>query len=192
MKSIIKKLSVILFGLLIFINASGQEEVIIPRRDIPIDYGYTIKIGDKIQDFTMTLTNGKTVSSKEWKGKVVMLQFTASWSGVCRKAIPFIENEIWSRHKRNPKFELYGIDRDEPLETVKKFTKDVDLTYPLAIDPQAEIFGMFAGKKAGVTRNVIIDKEGRIAFVTRLFKEDEFKQMVEVIERLLKKGESDR
>lgn len=187
MKSIIKKPGIILSGLLIFINAFGQEEVLNPRHDIPIDYGYTIKIGDKIRDFTMTLTNGRTVSSKEWKGKVVMLQFTASWSGVCRKAIPFIENEIWAKHKKNPEFELYGIDRDEPLETVKKFTKDVDLTYPLAIDPQAEIFGMFAGKKAGVTRNVIIDKEGRIAFVTRLFKEDEFKQMGDVIEHLLKK-----
>jgi peroxiredoxin len=189
MKGIIKKLSVILIGFLIFTNAFGQEESLIPKRDIPVDYGYTVKIGDKIQDFTMTLTNGRTVSSKDWKGKVVMLQFTASWSGVCRRAIPFIENEIWSKHKKNPKFELYGIDRDEPLETVRKFIKDVDLTYPLAIDPQAEIFGMFAGKKAGVTRNVIIDKEGRIAFVTRLFKEDEFKQMAEVIDRLLKSSE---
>jgi len=187
MKGIIKKLGIILIGLLIFINATGQEKVLVSKRDIPFDYGYTVQIGDKIQDFTLTLTNGKTVSSKEWKGKVVMLQFTASWCGVCRKAIPFIENEIWSKHKKNPKFELYGIDRDEPLETVKKFTKDADITYPLAIDPQAEIFGMFAGKKAGVTRNVVIDKEGRIAFVTRLFKEDEFKQMVEVIEHLLKK-----
>lgn len=187
MKGIIKKLGIILTGLLIFTNAFGQEEVIVPKRDIPVDYGYIIKIGDKIQDFTMTLTNGKTVSSKDWRGKVVMLQFTTTWSGVCRKAIPFIENEIWLKYRKNPKFELYGIDRDEPLETVKKFIKDADISYPLAIDPQAEIFGMFAAKRAGVTRNVIIDKQGRIAFVTRLFKEDEFKQMAEVIERLLKR-----
>lgn len=187
MKGIIKKLSVILIGLVIFINAFGQEEVSIPQRDIPTDYGYNIKIGDKIQDFTMTLINGKTVSSKDWKGKVVMLQFTATWCGVCRKAIPFIENEIWLKHKKNPKFELFGVDRDEPIETVKKFAKEVDITYPLAIDPNADIFGLFAGKKAGVTRNVILDQEGRIAYVTRLFKEDEFKQMVDVIEHLLKK-----
>jgi peroxiredoxin len=187
MEGIIKKLGIILSGLLIFINAFGQGEILVPKRDIPVDYGYTIKIGDKIQDFTMTLANGKTISSKDWKGKVVMLQFTTSWSGVCRKVIPYIENEIWLKHKKNPNFELYGIDRDEPLETVKKFIKDVDISYPLAIDPQADIFGMFASKKAGVTRNVIIDKEGRIAFVTRLFKMDEFRQMADAIERLLKK-----
>jgi len=115
-----------------------------------------------------------------------MLQFTAAWCGVCRKAIPFIENEIWLKYRKNPVFELYGVDRGEPLETVKKFARDLDISYPLAVDTNAEIFGLFADKTAGVTRNVIIDKEGKIAFVTRLFKEDEFKQMVAVIEHLLK------
>ncbi len=174
-------------GLLVFTNASGQEEAIAFPNEIPEEYGFIVKIGDKVQDFTLNLINGKTVSSKEWTGKVVMLQFNATWSGVCRKVIPFIENEIWQKYKRNPDFQLYGIDRGEPLETVKTFTKEVDLTYPFAIDPEAEIFGIFAKKDAGVTRNVIIDKEGKIAFVTRLFKEDEFKQMVAVIDRLLKK-----
>jgi peroxiredoxin len=187
MKGIIKKMIIIPIGLLIFTNAFGQEETIIPKSDIPAEYGYTIKIGDQIQDFSLTLINGKTVTSKDWKGKVVMLQFNATWSGVCRKAIPFIENEIWLKYKKNPQFELYGIDRGEPLETVKSFVKDINLSYPFAVDPQAEIFSLFAKKDAGVTRNVIIDKEGKIAFVTRLFKEDEFKQMVAVIEHLLKK-----
>ena len=186
MKGIIKKTGIILTGLLIFTNVLGQEENIIPKQAIPADYSFTIQIGDKIQDFTMTLTNGKAVSSKEWRGKVVMLQFTATWCGVCRKAIPFIENEIWSKYRRNPNFELYGVDRGEPLETVRAFTKEIDINYPLAVDPEAEIFSMFSKKDAGVTRNVIIDKEGRIAFVTRLFKEDEFRQMVAVIEHLLK------
>jgi peroxiredoxin len=169
-----------------FTTASGQEETALLPKVIPAEYGYTINIGDKIQDFTLTLLNGKTVSSREWSGKVVMLQFNATWSGVCRRAIPFIENEVWSKYRKNPNFELYGIDRGEPLETVKKFTKEINLSYPFAVDPQAEIFSMFAKKDAGVTRNVIIDKEGRIAYVTRLFKEEEFRQMVEVIERLLK------
>jgi peroxiredoxin len=186
MEGIIKKPGIILIGLVIVVIAFGQEEVIIPKRDIPVDYGYIIKIGDKVQDFTMTLTNGKTVSSTEWKGKVVMLQFTAAWCGVCRKTIPFIENEIWLKYRKNPAFELYGIDRGEPLETVKQYIRDVNISYPLAVDPNAEIFGLFADKTAGVTRNVILDKEGKIAFVTRLFKEDEFEQMAAVIEHLLK------
>jgi hypothetical protein len=55
------------------------------------------------------------------------------------------------------------------------------ITYPLALDPGADIFGLFAEKKAGVTRNVIIDRDGRIIFLTRLFERQEFDEMKKVI-----------
>lgn len=186
MNSILKNTKIALLGLFIFSNAFAQTLNKLPFQDIPVDYGFIVKVGDKIPDFTMTLTNGKKVSSKEWRGKVVMLQFTASWCGVCRKEIPFIERDIWLKNKRNPKFLLYGVDRDEPLEKVKKFQKEMKITYPIAIDPNADIFGIFADKKAGVTRNVIIDQKGKIVFMTRLFMEKEFLDMVRVIELLLK------
>ena len=186
MNSIFKHTKIALIGLLIFSNAFAQTLNNIPDQDIPADYGYIAKIGDKIPDFTMTLTNGKKVFSKDWNGKVVMLQFTASWCGVCRKEIPFIERDIWLKNKRNPKFLLFGVDRDEPLEKVKSYQKEMKITYPVAIDPNADIFGIFADKKAGVTRNVIIDQNGKIVYMTRLFKVKEFLDMVRVIEMLLK------
>lgn len=186
MKSIFKNIKVALVGLLIFTNAFAQNVNELPIQEIPSEYEYIAKIGDVIPDFTMTLTNGKKVSSKDWRGKVVMLQFTASWCGVCRKEIPFIEKDIWLKNKRNPDFLLFGVDRDEPLEKVKRYQKEMEITYPLAVDPFADIFGIFADKKAGVTRNVIIDQNGKIVFMTRLFKESEFKEMVRVIGLLLK------
>ena len=131
------------------------------------------------------LTDGKTVKTSDLNGKVVMLQFTASWCSVCRKEMPHIESEIWLKHKNNKNFALFGIDMDEPLKTVKKFATDMKITYPLALDPGAKIFYTFAAKGAGVTRNIIIDKNGKIAYMTRLYKEDEFNEMKEVIELLL-------
>ena len=51
----------------------------------PEDRGYIVKVGDMAPDFEVELTDGSTVKLSDLKGKVVMLQFTASWCGVCRK-----------------------------------------------------------------------------------------------------------
>lgn len=181
----LKILSVSLFLVspFLFVPSSFAQ---IPVKEVPADYGYIVKIGDKVPEFSTTLVSGKKVSSADFKGKVVMLQFTASWCSVCRKEMPFIERDIWQKNKNNKNFLLIGIDLDEPLDKVKKFQEDIKVTYPLALDPGGSIFNLFAEKKAGVTRNIIIDKTGKIVCLTRLYKEDEFAEMVKVIDTLLK------
>ncbi|MDR2927441.1 MAG: TlpA family protein disulfide reductase [Cytophagaceae bacterium] len=168
----------VIFSLLIAFPAFcfAQEE----------DRGYIVKTGDPAPDFTMQLATGETVKLSDLRGKIVMLQFTASWCGVCRKEMPFIERDIWNKHKNNPDFSLFAIDMDEPLQTVQKFAKTTGITYPIGLDPNADIFGLYADKKAGVTRNVIIDKTGKIVMLTRLYNEPEFNRMVEMINKLLK------
>ena len=186
MKLQFKKLSILFFTIVAALTVSAQSKSKLPKKEIPADYGYIVKIGDKVPEFSMILANGKKVSVSDFKGKVVMLQFTASWCGVCRKEMPEIEKEIWLKNKNNPKFLLYGVDLDEPLEKVQKFATDMKITYPLALDPEGAIFKLFAEKNAGVTRNVIIDKTGKIVYMTRLYKEEEFMEMVKIIETLLK------
>ena len=148
--------------------------------------GYIVKLGDVAPDFTCTLTDGKEVKLSDLRGKVVMLQFTASWCGVCRKEMPFIEKDIWLKHKDNPNFALIGIDRDEPVETVLKFAETTGVTYPLALDPGADIFAKYALRESGITRNVLIDKEGNIVMLTRLYKPEEFESLVQKIDEMLK------
>lgn len=149
--------------------------------------GYIVKVGDMAPDFTITLTDGKQVSLSSLRGKVVMLQFTASWCGVCRKEMPFIEKDIWLKNKSNSDFALIGIDRDEPLEKVLAFAKSTGVTYPLGLDPGADIFAKYALIDAGITRNVLIDREGRIVKLTRLYNEEEFASLVNQIDAMLKK-----
>ncbi len=143
--------------------------------------GYIVKVGDQVPDFDLMMMDGTTLNIKELQGKVVMLQFTASWCGVCRKEMPHIESEIWQKLKNNPEFALYGIDLKETPEVTADFAKAIPVTYPLTLDPDGERFALFCDKGAGVTRNIILDRTGKIIMLTRLYDEAEFASMVKLI-----------
>ncbi|MBQ8034003.1 MAG: TlpA family protein disulfide reductase [Bacteroidales bacterium] len=151
------------------------------------DRGYIVKVGDMVPQFDLHLLDGTKVPVSSLKGKVVMLQFTASWCGVCRKEMPFIEKDIWLKLKENPEFALYGIDLKEDAETTAKFADLIPVTYPLTLDLEGKTFELFCAKGAGVTRNIILDREGKIIMLTRLFDETEFNSMVELINAELNK-----
>lgn len=175
-----KRFGLWILGLLALCSTAGMAQ-----EAVADSTGYIVKEGQAAPDFTVTLTDGKTVKLSDFRGKVVMLQFTASWCGVCRKEMPFIEKDIWQRHKSNPDFVLIGIDRDEPLDKVIAFGKATGITYPLGLDPGANIFVKYALRQAGITRNVLIDKEGRIVMLTRLYNPEEFASLVKKIDGLL-------
>jgi peroxiredoxin len=169
-----KKASVLLVLFISFCTGlTAQKVTVYPNN-------YLVKTGDIAPDFIINEAGGKQYKLSDLRGKVVMLQFTASWCSVCRTEMPFIEKEIW-QEKKSAGLIVLGIDRDEPVEKVLKFQKDIGVTYPLVLDPGANIFGLFAEKTAGVTRNVIIDRTGKIIFLTRLYERPEFDQMKKVI-----------
>ena len=162
-------------------NANAQENTTV------YEYDYIVKVGDTAPDFTLELTNGEKFTLSEQKGKVVMLQFTAGWCGVCRKEMPHIEREIWQRHKDNKDFVLVGIDREETKEEILPFIEKVGTTYPIAMDTNADVFASYALRNSGITRNILIDRDGKIVMLTRLFKEEEFASLVNKIDEMLKK-----
>ena len=106
--------------------------------------GYIVKVGDQVPDFDLMMMDGTTLNIKELQGKVVMLQFTAQ------------------KLKGNPEFALYGIDLKETPEVTAEFAKAIPVTYPLTLDPEGERFALFCDKGAGVTRNIILDRTGKI------------------------------
>ena len=147
--------------------------------------GYSVKVGDKAPKIDLELLDGRRLTNENLKGKVVVIQFTASWCGVCIKEMPHLEKEVWQRFK-NDDFILVGVDLKEEVSVVEEFIKSTNVTYPFTIDSEGSFFESFTIAGAGVTRNIVIDKEGNISFLTRLFDENEFNQMIKKIEFLLK------
>lgn len=168
-----KKIFILSTLLLAFITIRAQED----------SRGYIVKIGEQAPDIDILYTDGTQKKLSDFRGKTVMLQFTASWCGVCRKEMPFIEKDIQQKYKDHPGFVLIGIDLKESREKTIQFAKDLGITYPLTLDPDGKSFYSYAAQGAGVTRNIIIDKNGKIVYLTRLFTPEEFNGMLQEIQK---------
>lgn len=101
--------------------------------------------------------------------------------------MPHLEKEVWQQFK-NDNFILIGIDLKEDVEKVKRFITQMNVSYPFAIDTDGSLFEKFTLPNAGVTRNIVLDKNGKIIFLSRLYDVEEFKQMVDTIKNSLAKS----
>lgn len=167
-------------------KTSATDSVAVVRQpEEPGDRGYIVAVGDIAPGFTLNVDDSTVFSLGEQRGKVVMLQFTASWCGICRKEMPHIESDIWKRFGSNPDFCLLGVDREETAEKVLKLKESTGITYPIAYDTEGAVFRLYAHSEAGITRNVLIDREGRIVMLTRKFEQDEFDALCSKIAEML-------
>jgi len=149
--------------------------------------GYKVNVGDMSPRLNLNMLDGKTLTNADLKGKVVVLQFTASWCGVCRKEMPHLEKEVWQRFKGED-FLLIAVDLKEPKNKVIPFIEKTGISYPVAMDKDGSLFEAFTKPKAGVTRNIVLDKNGKIIFLSRLFKREEFDRMISTIDKELNKA----
>ena len=166
------------------LRSGSQSFVDIVNQQNADKRGYIVSVGDEAPDLLLEYTDGQKIQLSDLRGSVVVLQFTASWCSVCIQEMPHLEKDVWQRFKDDG-LKLIGVDKDEPLDVVRKFQKRVGTTYPIALDPGSKHFTKFAHKNSGVTRNIVIDRDGKIAFLTRLFDKVEFQQMIDVIEGLM-------
>ena len=114
--------------------------------------------GNAAPEFTVTDIDGKKLALSDYKGKVVLLDFWATWCTPCRAEIPhFVEMQ----QKYGPQgFQVVGISMDDDAEPVKEFYRQFNMNYPVAVgdDKLAQSFGGVLGLPV----NFIIDREGRI------------------------------
>jgi cytochrome c biogenesis protein CcmG/thiol:disulfide interchange protein DsbE len=113
-------------------------------------------------DFSLKDSDGKTVRLSDYKGKVVLLDFWATWCGPCKIEIPWLKE--FQRKFRDKGFEVIGVSMDEEgWQVVKPFVTELAINYRVVIgdDSTAQLYG---GVDALPTA-FVIDREGKIAAV---------------------------
>lgn len=117
-------------------------------------------------DFTLKNESGDNIRLAEQRGKVVMLNFWASWCGPCRQEMPLLDE----MHKRYGKagFVLYGVNVEQDTTAAKKLLKDLGVSLPVLYDPDSKVSKLY--NVAAMPTTVMIDKSGEVRYVNRGYK----------------------
>ncbi|WP_285055399.1 TlpA family protein disulfide reductase [Pedobacter ginsengisoli] len=142
------------------------------------------KVGDKLPDFSFDLEKGKTVKIGDYKGKLILINFFATWCGPCNMELPLVQKQIWEKYKDHQKFAFFVFGREEGWEILDPFKQKKGFSFPMIPDMNREIFKKFATQS--IPRNVIADEQGNIIYQSIGFSEKEFKEMVDFIDLRMK------
>jgi len=127
------------------------------------DHETLTKVGDKMPDINVDQASGGSFSLAAEKGKVVVVNFWATWCGPCQVEMPELEKQIWQKYKSSPDFAFIAIAREQDKATVLGFQRThANFTFPLAWDPDRATYALFA--TAGIPRTYVVDRRGFIVY----------------------------
>ena len=109
-------------------------------------------------DFKLRTLDGQEIVLFKLKGKVILLDFWATWCGPCRESIPHLI-QLYNTYQKNG-LEVIGMNVDRgDIDTIRHFVKSLDIPYPITITSQEveRAYGV-----TGLPTTILVDKEGRI------------------------------
>ena len=113
--------------------------------------------GQLAPEFSLKDLNGRTLALADYRGKVVLLNFWATWCEPCRQEIP----QFTQLQNSNSKLQILGISLDDSEEPVRTFYKDFKMNYPVAVGDAA--LATRYGGVLGLPITFLIGCDGRIS-----------------------------
>ena len=147
-----------------------------------VAYAAPIAPGGLAPDFTLRTLDGPNLRLQEQRGRVVLVNFWASWCGPCRQEMPQL-SKLYEKY-RTSGFVLLGVNVDDDTRNAVDLAAKLGLKFPVSFDSDKKVSRLY--DLSAMPSTVLIDRDGRVRYVHRGYKdgyEDTYDQQ---IRRLLK------
>jgi thiol-disulfide isomerase/thioredoxin len=151
----------------------------------PLSHSLTVQVPRPAPTLRLKDIGGTAHDLTQLKGRVVLVNFWATWCPPCRREMPSMER--LSQTLEGEAFSVLAVDVGEDADTIDAFTSQFDAapTFPILLDTQSR--AMQAWKVAGLPTTFLVDKQGHIVARAIGGREFDHPEMVETIRGLLKK-----
>ncbi len=133
-------------------------------------------------DFVLDSNTGKPIKLSGYKGKVVMINFWATWCGPCRQEWPLLES-IYKQYK-NQDFVLLGVNVEPDSKPAGEWLKKQPVTFPVLYDVKSQVSDLY--KVTGMPTTVWVDKKGNLRLVHQSFKPGDENEYMNNIRMLMR------
>jgi peroxiredoxin len=116
--------------------------------------------GGPLPEFTLKDMNGATQRLADYRGKVVLINFWATWCGPCRDEMPSIQ-ELSNRLKGRP-FAVLAINLDEPESRIRTFLGQMSVDFPILLDPERKVARQWNARI--LPASFLVGPDGRIRY----------------------------
>ena len=148
--SIVLVLSIYIFS----VNMNGNKST-----DISKDNVFGKLDGGKAPDFSLKSVEGKTIKLSDYKGKVVIIDFWATWCGPCRRGIPDLVS-IQKEFKKDVVIIGISLDGEKTIKDVPGFVKSYAINYPIVYGNE-KVVNDYGGIE-GIPTAFVVDKKGNV------------------------------
>jgi len=162
--TIIIILLIVICIVLAYFYLSYREEKIQREREVEYERLYPslgiqrVDPPEEAEDFTLKTLKGGTVSLKDYRGRLIFLNFWATWCGPCRAEMPSMQR-LWEEFKEED-FVILAINIQEESKLVSSFMNERGLSFPVLLDEKGKVARSYGIR--GIPTTFFLNPEGEI------------------------------
>ena len=133
----------------------------------PRDSVLKVKVGERAPDFTLPSLDGPNLRLQEQRGRVVMINFWATWCGPCRVEMPHLAR-LYEKY-RGSGFTVLAVNIDEDPHKAASLAKQLGMRFPVLLDTEKKVSRLY--DLSTMPSSVLVDRDGRVRYIIRGYRD---------------------